>query len=70
MKLNNKIIRHGHTNIYNTRKSVTELLRDGHAGKDIKQEDCEKVGLGDLLVWRPSSQEVPGPSCVLSAPSP
>jgi hypothetical protein len=43
--------------------------------KDIRQEDCAQVGVETLwrsfyLVWKPSSQEVPGPSYVLSAPSP
>jgi hypothetical protein len=43
--------------------------------KDIRQEDCTQVGVEALgwsfyLVWKPSSQKVPGPSCVLSAPSP
>jgi hypothetical protein len=43
--------------------------------KDIRQEDCAQVGVEVLwwsfyLVWKPSSQEFPGPSFVLSAPSP
>jgi hypothetical protein len=47
----------------------------GYIAKDIRQEDCAQVGVETLwwsfyLVWKPSSQEVPGPSCVLSAPSP
>jgi hypothetical protein len=42
--------------------------------KDIRQ-DCAQAGeeaqwRSFYLVWKPSSQEVPGPSCVLSAPSP
>ncbi len=38
-------------------------------------QDCAQLGVEALwwsfyLVWKPSSQEVPGPCCVLSAPSP
>jgi hypothetical protein len=42
--------------------------------KDIKQEDCAQVRIERLwwsfyLVWRLSSQEIPGPNHVLSCPS-
>ncbi len=43
--------------------------------KDIRQEDCAQVGIERLcwsfyLVWRPSSEEIPGRSHVPSCPSP